>query len=373
MNNRIYPKEVVLAYIQKFITDDYQEATNDSGTWINVDSIVDSESRGKKLGFNITKGYVYDFHGQYFPSFLDFVKYHQDINEKDALEIVVRLRRGLLRKGIEITPPQPIVHDEEAKELEEIPYEHLPYFKKFDNQTIRKEKLGRKALVYLLKRNIKKKHIEKYNIQYVDDPKCWVCHGYKIIDGEPCKNCNGSGYNFYHGRIILPTYEKGKLVYFQGRDFLNRNKKWKYMNPSVQRKHVVYYYDLLPENNRIYITEGPIDAMTLYDYPVTCMMGNKINITQVKKILWKHPTEIIFIPDNDSDPEIKKMIIKNTISNAKSFLKHADYKIKVGLYKWFDESNEKDLNSANITHINEDNILFFNNVRDRVKMKLENG
>lgn len=368
MEKRVYPREVVLAYIQMYITEDYEERTTESGEWINIRSLVDSDSDGKKLGFNLTKGYVYDFHGKYHSSFIDFIKYHQKVSEKEALETVVRLRRKLLRKGITITPPKPIVRDEEPRELEEI--QNMPPLIEFKPDTIRKEKIGRKALLYLFKRNIKEKHINKFGLKYVNDNKCWVCGGEKYIQGEKCLNCKGTGFNFYHGRIIIPTYENEKLVYFQGRDFLNRNKKYKYMNPSVSRSQVVYFYDLLPEGERIFITEGPIDAMTLYDYPTTSMMGNKISIAQAKKILWKKPKEIIFVPDNDPDPNTKKLIIKNTALNAKSILEFADYPLKVGVYNWFKFSDEKDLNSANIDYVDEDYIFYFNNVKDKIRMKL---
>jgi hypothetical protein len=79
--------------------------------------------------------------------------------------------------------------------------------------------------------------------------------------------------NKYHGRIFVPTHEDGKLVYFQARDFLNRDKKWKYMNPSVPRKQVVYFYDRLPENDRLFAAEGPFDAMYLKNHPVTAFNG----------------------------------------------------------------------------------------------------
>jgi hypothetical protein len=371
MEKRIYPKEVVLAYIQMYITSDYEERTTETGEWINISSIFDNESQGKKLGFNITKGYVHDFHGKYYPSFTDFVKDHQSISEKEALETIVRIRRKLLRKGISITPPAPMPSSEEARELPEISADNFPPVEQFEEDTIRKDKLGRKALIYLLKRGIKKKHIEKYNLQYVKENKCWVCKGHRFIEGEKCPNCKATGFNFYYGRIIIPTYENGKLVYFQGRDFLNRNKKYKYMNPSAPRSQVVYFYDHISEGDVVYVTEGPIDAMMLYDYSATSIMGNKITLPQVKKLLWKRPKEIIFIPDNDPNPETKKLIIKNVAANAKSVLDHADYDIKVGVYNWFKFSNEKDLNSANIDYIDEDYVFYFNNIKDQVRMRLQ--
>lgn len=371
MNKRIFPKEVIIAYIQTFISPDYEERTTDTGEWVNTNSVVDKQSTGKKLGFNITKGFVYDLHGKHHHSFIDFIQDHQGITEKEAFEMVVRLRRKLLRKGITITPPKPMPKNEDARELPEIESDKIPPMEKFKEDTIRKDELGRKALIYLLKRGIKKKHIEKYNIQFVKEKKCWVCDGHKFFGKKKCPNCKASGFNFYYGRIIIPTYENGRLVYFQGRDFLNRNKKYKYMNPSAPRSQVVYFYDKIKEGDRVFVTEGPIDAMTLFDYKTTAIMGNKITTPQVKKLLWKKPSEIIFVPDNDPNPEIKKMIIKNVASNAKSVLNHADYKIKVGVYNWFKLSEEKDLNSAGIDYVNEDYIFYFNNIKDEVKMRME--
>lgn len=371
MEKRIYPKEVVLAYIQMYITDDYEEVSNEKGDWINIRSLYDPGKNGsKKLGFNITGGYVYDFHGVWYPSFIDFIKSHQNINEKEALETIVRLRRKLLRRGISISPPQSRPTYEEAKELEAIPENKLPRFKYFEENTIRKEKIGRKGLVYLLKRGIKKKHIDKYNLMYVDEKECWVCGGNKFIGGEKCPNCKATGYNFYFGRVIIPTYENEKLVYFQGRDFMGKNKKFKYMNPSVPKSQVVYFYDKIKEGDRVFVTEGPIDAMMLYDYTTTAMMGNKISYAQAQKLLWKKPSEIIFVPDNDPNAETKKIIMKNVVDNMKTILKLADYSLKVGVYNWYKFSKEKDLNSAGIDYVDENYIFYYNNIKDRVRMKI---
>lgn len=369
MSNIIYPKEVVLAYIQTFITDDYTERSTASGDWINIDSLHDPRKNDKKLGFNVTHGYVHDFHGFHNNSLEEFIAEHQGVSEKEAKEILVRLRRKLLRKGISISPPQSRPTYEGAKELEEIEYEKLPHFEVFKEDTIRKEKLGRKALVYLIKRGIKKKHIEKYNLMYVNDPKCWICHGYRFIGEEKCPNCKATGYNFYHGRIIIPTYENGKLVYFQGRDFMGKNKKFKYMNPSVPKSQVVYFYDKIKEGDRVFVTEGPIDAMTLYDYTATAMMGNKISQAQAEKLLWKKPSEIIFVPDNDPNAETKKLIMKNVADNIKTIKKLADYDVKLGVYNWFKFSNHKDLNSAGIDYVDEDYIIY-DTLKERVRMKM---
>jgi len=369
-SNIIYPKEVVLAYIQTFITDDYVEGSNASGEWINIDSLHDPGKNDKKLGFNITKGYVYDFHGIPYGTLEEFIMEHQKVSEREVKEILVRLRRKLLRRGISISPPQSRPTYENAKELEEITDEKLPPLETFKEDTIRKDKLGRKALIYLIKRGIKKKHIEKYNLMYVKEPKCWICHGYRFIGEEKCPNCKATGYNFYHGRVIIPTYENGKLVYFQGRDFMGKKKKFKYMNPSVPKSQVVYFYDKINEGDRVFVTEGPIDAITLYDYTTTAMMGNRISNAQAQKLLWKKPSEIIFVPDNDPKTETKKLIMKNVADNIKTIKRLADYDVKLGVYNWFKLSDQKDLNSAGIDYVDE-SCITYHNLKEQVRMKMD--
>jgi DNA primase len=72
----------------------------------------------------------------------------------------------------------------------------------------------------------------------------------------------------YANRIIIPYYNSpGKLVYFNGRD-LNPNSKIRYLGPSdkdtgVGKGDVVWMGSWFPKNNKIYLTEGEFDAMTL--------------------------------------------------------------------------------------------------------------
>lgn len=364
--NRIYSPSVVIQYIEKYITEDYTEAENETGHWVNIHSPFYEDSR-KRLGFNLNNGYSFDQKLQRgWPSFAHFVAEHQSCSLQDAEEILLLIRMKT-RKADMVKAKVRKIEQEKTHFLNELTPEILPPMESFLKEKILRDKMGRKALMYVKSRFLEVKHIKKFNLSYVDKEECWACNGYKEIGGETCSNCNGSGRNKYHGRIIIPTYENGKFVYFQARDFLGRDEKWKYINPRVAKNQVVYFYDFLPEGERIYITEGPLDAMYLYDYPVTAIMGNKLSRFQIEKLLWKKPAEIVFIPDNDEKKQTKENVNKNLIKNINNIKEMSDYKIDIGVYKWFDISNKKDINSAGIDYIDEKKIFFpTKRVKDRI-------
>ena len=207
--------------------------------------------------------------------------------------------------------------------------------------------------------------MKKFNLQYVDDFNCWHCNGRGEIDGGACTICDKtSGKNPYYGFLIIPTYENGKLVYFQAR---NTDKtSFRYRNPPIPRIQAVYFYDQLKENDRIFITEGPMDAMSLINYSATCVMGNRLSDPQALKILNKKPTEIIFIPDWDKDLETRKNIFKALNKNIAKIKYHLqDENIKIGVYEWYikykeelKDGKKKDINDFGISVIEEDLINY---------------
>jgi len=276
----LYPEEVILEYIKEHITkDDYKYSSD--GKWINVNSEFTSDDK-KCMGFNIETNFVNDFKTGSM-SLIKFVMEHNNCGEIKANELLMKIatklmrekKLGKMRKSGIIKPD--IVQPIELSEIRKIP-EMSSFEKELSN-------IGRVSLKYLIKRGIGPRHIKKFNLHYSDATKCWYCHGTGFNeDDEFCDLCNGTGYNQYYNKVIIPTYEKGKLIYFQGRN-LNETNELRYMNPKLPRMQVVYFYDLLKENDDIYITEGPFDAMTLLDYSCTCLMSMKMSDPQILKIV----------------------------------------------------------------------------------------
>ena len=187
------------------------------------------------------------------------------------------------------------------------------------------------------------------------------CHGTGYDeDDDKCGMCLGRGNNLFYRRVIIPSYENGNLVFFQGRAIDNatyEDKVVRYMNPRAPRMQVVYFYDLLKENEDIYITEGPMDAMSLIDYSCTCLLSQTISDPQVLKIAQKHPKRVIFIPDYDETAGKRETVFGNMEANIAKFVRLTDGKIPVGIYHWYrafsdsDLKRFKDINGAGITQV----------------------
>ena len=100
--------------------------------------------------------------------------------------------------------------------------------------------VGKKALKYLTGRHLDADTIEIYRLGY-------------------CK------YGEYAYRIIIPTYEEGRLVYWLGRDFTGKQ-DLKVKNPSkahagVGSKEWLFNMNLAEDFRHLVICEGVFDAM----------------------------------------------------------------------------------------------------------------
>lgn len=72
----------------------------------------------------------------------------------------------------------------------------------------------------------------------------------------------------YGGRIILPYYRGGKLVYFNARKFVDIGEK--FMNPTeeeagVGKSKLIYNHDALYSFDKVYLFESVTNALTLGD------------------------------------------------------------------------------------------------------------
>lgn len=376
---KIYPEAVILAYIQKYISDNYEYKTNEKGHWINVPSPFYDDKR-KRLGFNLDTGIIFDFKlqkGWDLESFI--IKHskevlHTNICTKEKAENFLFLLRSELRRnkkdGLELqSVVRQTFQEEGAQQLPELNELEIPVgLQSFDKEKILRNRMGRKAILYLQSRNFTSSMIKDFNLQYIDQENCPVCQGKKFDEnGDKCPECKGWGKYKFHGRIYIPTHEEGRLVYYQARDYLDRDKKWKYLNPKVPRRQVVFFYDRLPKNDRIFGPEGPFDAMFLYKYPATALMGNKVSKAFVEKILWKRPKEFIFIPDFDKKLETRKQIFSNLIYNMNKIKDEAPYPIDIGVYNWFSLTSAKDLNAGGIDYVDDGRLIF--PFKDKLKFK----
>ena len=101
----------------------------------------------------------------------------------------------------------------------------------------------------------------------------------------------------YNGRVIIPYFENGEFVYFQGRD-INKDAELRYLNPEkLDTKEFVFNIDDITDE--LIIAEGPFDAMSMDEQTATCMDSGDLGEKQIMKIFSKKPNTIIYCPDQD--------------------------------------------------------------------------
>lgn len=105
----------------------------------------------------------------------------------------------------------------------------------------------------------------------------------------------------WKGRLIIPLYRNGQLIFYQGRD-LTGKKTNKYKSSSVTSDAVMYGYDQIAKRNDepLFVVEGFFDAFSLNGVAI---LGNKFTQTQMD-ILNTTPRPKIYIPDRAGDGAI---------------------------------------------------------------------
>jgi DNA primase len=111
----------------------------------------------------------------------------------------------------------------------------------------------------------------------------------------------------WYGRLIIPYYRNGKLIFYQGRALYDTNKR--YINSSIDNKSVILYnYDEIYKKSSepLYIVEGFFDA---YHLNGIAIVGNELSDAKIK-IINESKREKIYIPDkfgNGKAPALKAL------------------------------------------------------------------
>lgn len=105
------------------------------------------------------------------------------------------------------------------------------------------------------------------------------------------------------GRIIIPFFKYGRLIYYQGRAIDNKNTK-KYLNMEVPKTNIIFNMDMLYRNldRPLYVFEGVFDAIHVDGVAV---MENSMTSNQIE-ILNRSPRKKVIVPDRKSDS--KKLV-----------------------------------------------------------------
>jgi hypothetical protein len=139
--------------------------------------------------------------------------------------------------------------------------------------------LAKRALDYLTARGVTEWMIEKYGFGIGKEGKLY-------------------------GRIILPVYRDGKLVYYQARAIEGEPK---YLNPPLShnclgKSEVVGYLDLVKPGDPIAITEGlfsAIGATEITGYQGVAVLGKTVSDSQLMQIVTKEPGKCLLMLDSD--------------------------------------------------------------------------
>lgn len=153
----------------------------------------------------------------------------------------------------------------------------------------------------------------------------------------------------YQNRFILPVYEGGDLVYFQGRamhDYMQP----KYLNPVVIKENIVLNNEYFDQTKHIIICEGLIDAWMVEDNQGTSCLGASISEDFLGKVINSTAMSVIVALDNPLIDE----------SGFKNYEKLLESKYgKQIKYFFMPNDTDKDLNDVRKRNGNQFNIYDF--------------
>jgi hypothetical protein len=161
-------------------------------------------------------------------------------------------------------------------------------------------------------------------------------------------------------RLVMPFWDNEScIVFIQGRS-LDPDTKMRYITIRVKEESLkIWGLDSINISERIYITEGPLDAMFLPNS--LAMAGSDIQDKELLSILnVKDPSQIVFVYDNEPD-------------NAEIYSKMVD-KVSFGfsIVLWDRKKvKQKDVNDMVLSGFNINNIedMIFDGIRAKVRLK----
>lgn len=269
---------------------------------------------------SIDKQCFHDWESDEHGSIEDLVATILNVEKEEAQKIL--LKYGL--SSIEINAPLQEAKVIETKEIE-LPSATIGFSKNEKHGSLSNFLAAQK---FLVKKLVNFSMAKKYRLS-------WTETSFLRATNDITKK-----YNLSY-RIIIPSYEDGKLVYFQARDYSEKS-ELRYKNPpkDVQPKTIIVpFYDLIIPNEVLFISEGPWEAI---QYGGTYMLGSVLSDRQIFKIKKKSPKAIYFVPDNDETGRRKLM---NNLAHLRSFMNCPIY-----IVKWWkgDYANFKDPIDAKI-------------------------
>ena len=281
--------------IRRFIESNFQFRNNHNGE-IRINSIFSQDGKFR-LFISPDKGLWKDQKEQTGGEFLSFVCKFLDVSRQEAINILIR----------EYSSFSDISKDVKIIDLVETNVE-IPKELVFFGEKKEKGMYEKAAKNYFLNRKI---------------------------------NPDGFGYfqkGEFEGRVFIPFYEEGEIVYFMARAY--NNSSLRYKNPKGARNDKVFNVDKI--NEEVVVFEGVFDALSLDKQVGTAILSARITEAQVKKIWDRAPERIILVPDNDETGD------KTLEWNLKRFLEFKPVSLNTKLYIYNIPKEFKDFNEMKI-------------------------
>jgi len=92
----------------------------------------------------------------------------------------------------------------------------------------------------------------------------------------------------YMSRVLIPVIERGKVLNFVARTFVNNEKRYSgpHKNePYVNKGELLWNYDNVKPGEDLILVEGIFDAIPLLDLNIVALMGKSISHIQTDKVL----------------------------------------------------------------------------------------
>ena len=128
----------------------------------------------------------------------------------------------------------------------------------------------------------------------------------------------------YRNRIVIPYYSReGRLIYYNGRYIGDPGKNLRYLGPpkelGIGKGDVLYVQNWPSDGEKIYITEGEFDAMSLFQcgFKSAALGGKAMSETQMNMIKGCLSVICLDADDAGSDalPKIAKQLLSRGITN----------------------------------------------------------
>ena len=120
-----------------------------------------------------------------------------------------------------------------------------------------------------------------FTLQIPIDSFSWLARG--GISISHAREC-GIGWSDRLGRIVLPIYKEGELIYWQARA-ITAGQSPKYTNPPVSKAEILYTSGDTGDRRRVIVTEDILSAIRVGAHcPAACILGTKVSDSQAAQL-----------------------------------------------------------------------------------------